>query len=180
MTDLISPALVAIDADLGADREAVIRTLAGLVVESGRASDLDGLVADALAREAKADTGLPGGLAIPHCRSTAVTDWDDWDAAVGAGAPLLALVTHTDTVEGRPALEIGDRLRPLHLIDQGSINPGGERPGPLVLLMGCDTAHIAGSYTNVVDRLHALGATVLTASNRPLALARADRVLDLG
>ena len=74
MTDLISPALVAIDADLGADREAVIRTLAGLVVESGRASDLDGLVADALAREAKADTGLPGGLAIPHCRSTAVTE----------------------------------------------------------------------------------------------------------
>jgi PTS system fructose-specific IIC component len=74
MTDIISPALVAIDADLGADREAVIRALAGRVVDSGRASDLEGLVADALAREAKADTGLPGGLAIPHCRSTAVTE----------------------------------------------------------------------------------------------------------
>ena len=74
MTDIISPALVAIDADLGTDREAVIRALAALVVDSGRAADLEGLVADALAREAKADTGLPGGLAIPHCRSSAVTE----------------------------------------------------------------------------------------------------------
>lgn len=74
MTDIISPALVAIDADLGTDREAVIRALAARVVDSGRAADLEGLVADALAREAKADTGLPGGLAIPHCRSSAVTE----------------------------------------------------------------------------------------------------------
>ena len=111
-------------------------------------------------------------------RSTAVTDWDDWDAAVGAGAPLLALVTHTDTVEGRPALEIGDRLRPLHLIDQGSINPGGERPGPLVLLMGCDTAHIAGSYTNVVDRLHALGADVVVAMQTPVRGAQIATLME--
>ncbi|MGB8859864.1 MAG: hypothetical protein WCC60_11445, partial [Ilumatobacteraceae bacterium] len=111
-------------------------------------------------------------------RSTAVTTWDDWDAAVGAGAPLLTLVTHTDTVDGRPALEIGDRMRPLHLLEQGSINPGGGKPGPLVLLMGCDTAHIAGSYTNVVDRLHALGADVVVAMQTPVRGTQIARLLE--
>jgi len=72
MSDLITPGLVEIDADLGATREDVIRALASRVVDAGRADDLDGLVADALAREAQSDTGLPGGLAIPHCRSASV------------------------------------------------------------------------------------------------------------
>ena len=41
---------------------------------TGRATDVDGLFADAFAREQKTATGLPGGIAIPHCRSTAVTE----------------------------------------------------------------------------------------------------------
>jgi PTS system fructose-specific IIC component len=73
MPDLITPDLVALDADLGADKSAVIRRLAELVAAAGRASTADGLHADAMAREGQAATGLPGGLAIPHCRSAAVT-----------------------------------------------------------------------------------------------------------
>ncbi|GGE93042.1 PTS fructose transporter subunit IIABC [Mycetocola zhadangensis] len=73
MTSLITPELVVLDQDLGTDRATVIRTLATLVVNNGRATDVDALFADAWDRESKTDTGIPGGLAIPHCRSEAVT-----------------------------------------------------------------------------------------------------------
>ena len=73
MPALITTDLVALDADLGADKGAVVRRLAELVAASGRATDADALQADVLAREAQAATGLPGGIAIPHCRSAAVT-----------------------------------------------------------------------------------------------------------
>ncbi|TFB98783.1 PTS lactose transporter subunit IIC [Cryobacterium adonitolivorans] len=74
MSALITPELVALDQNLGAEPSTVIRHLAELVVGAGRATEIDGLYADALAREAKTSTGIPGGLAIPHCRSSAVTE----------------------------------------------------------------------------------------------------------
>src|SRR3954466_2167677 len=74
MPDLITPDLVVLDADLGSDKSSVVRRLAELVAAAGRASSADGLHGDAMAREGQAATGLPGGLAIPHCRSAAVTE----------------------------------------------------------------------------------------------------------
>ncbi|WP_104169277.1 fructose-specific PTS transporter subunit EIIC [Cryobacterium sp. M23] len=74
MSALITPELVALDKNLGAAPSSVIRHLAELVVGAGRATEIESLYADALAREAKTATGIPGGLAIPHCRSAAVTE----------------------------------------------------------------------------------------------------------
>jgi PTS system fructose-specific IIC component len=74
MPALITTDLVVLDADLGADKTSVVRRLAELVAAAGRATDADALLADVLAREAQAATGLPGGIAIPHCRSEAVTE----------------------------------------------------------------------------------------------------------
>src|SRR3954451_8121412 len=74
MPDLITPDLVVLDADLGTEKSAVVRRLAELVATAGRATSADALHTDAMAREGQAPTGLPGGLAIPHCRSAAVTD----------------------------------------------------------------------------------------------------------
>src|SRR4051812_42874225 len=74
MPELITPDLVVLDADLGSDKDAVVRRLAALVAGAGRATGADALHADAMAREAQAATGLPGGIAIPHCRSEAVTE----------------------------------------------------------------------------------------------------------
>ena len=70
--ELMTPDLVSLDADLGATKEDVIGSLAQLVANAGRA-DASGLKADAMAREGMAATGLPGGIAIPHCRSAAVS-----------------------------------------------------------------------------------------------------------
>src|SRR5919202_2721111 len=108
MPDLITPDLVVLDADLGSDKSTVVRRLAGLVADAGRATSADGLHADAMAREAQAATGLPGGIAIPHCRSEAVTEaslgFARLSPAVDFGAPdgpatlafLIAAPAHGD------------------------------------------------------------------------------------
>ncbi|MET3922516.1 fructose-specific PTS transporter subunit EIIC [Arthrobacter sp. UYEF20] len=74
MTQLITTDLVELDQNLGNSPEDVIRHLAGKVAANGRATEVEGLFADAFAREQKTATGVPGGIAIPHCRSTAVTE----------------------------------------------------------------------------------------------------------
>jgi PTS system fructose-specific IIC component len=74
MTDLITPDLVRLDAALGDTKQAVIRSLADIVADAGRSHDAEQLAADAFAREDTSATGLPGGIAIPHCRTTGVED----------------------------------------------------------------------------------------------------------
>ncbi|RBO93594.1 PTS fructose transporter subunit IIABC [Nocardia puris] len=70
---IITADLVTLDADLGATKDSVITALAARLTEAGRAGDASALTAAALAREAQSATGLPGGIAIPHCRAETVT-----------------------------------------------------------------------------------------------------------
>ncbi|MCF3136158.1 PTS fructose transporter subunit IIABC, partial [Streptomyces olivochromogenes] len=73
MSDMITADLV--DLDLSADtKEAAARALAQRMVALGRVTDLEGFLADVAAREAQMPTGLDGGIGIPHCRSTHVTE----------------------------------------------------------------------------------------------------------
>lgn len=74
MAELMTTALVSLDAELGAGKDAVIAALAARVTAAGRATDVDQLTADLYAREAKSATGMKDGIAIPHCRSVAVTE----------------------------------------------------------------------------------------------------------
>ncbi|MCX5045926.1 fructose-specific PTS transporter subunit EIIC [Aldersonia sp. NBC_00410] len=69
---IISPATIALDVDLGHDKEAVIAALAQRLADDGRADDVEALREAAMAREAQSATGLPGGIAIPHCRNGSV------------------------------------------------------------------------------------------------------------
>lgn len=71
-TDIISTDLVLLDASAGSDKTAVINRLSTLIADAGRADDGAALLQAALARESQSATGLPGGIAIPHCRSAAV------------------------------------------------------------------------------------------------------------
>ena len=88
---IITTDLVAIDVDAGGDKEAVIGLLAARLADAGRSSDGAGLVAAAMAREAQSATGLPGGIAIPHCRSPYVDEatigFARLSPAVDFGAP---------------------------------------------------------------------------------------------
>nr|WP_208096426.1 fructose-specific PTS transporter subunit EIIC [Paenarthrobacter sp. MSM-2-10-13] len=71
---MITTQLVTLDQNLGDSPADVIRVLAGKVAATGRASEAEGLFTDAFAREQKTATGVPGGIAIPHCRSAAVQE----------------------------------------------------------------------------------------------------------
>ncbi|MGP5196461.1 PTS fructose transporter subunit IIABC [Arthrobacter rhombi] len=74
MSELITEDLVLLDRDLGPTSADVIRALAAVVTETGRATSAEDLAADGIARESKTATGVPGGIGIPHCRSAAVTE----------------------------------------------------------------------------------------------------------
>ena len=128
---LITPELVCLDADLGSTKAEVITSVAGIIAAAGRA-DADGLAHDALGREAQSPTGMPGGFAIPHCRSAAVSqpslgfarlspavDFNGPDgpadlvfmiaAAEGAGADHMKLLTKLARALVKP--EFVDQLR---------------------------------------------------------------------
>ena len=72
--NIITPATVSLDVDAGDDAAAVISHLADLLAAAGRTTDATDLVRGAMEREAKSATGLPGGIAIPHCRADSVTE----------------------------------------------------------------------------------------------------------
>ncbi len=72
--NIITPATVSLDVDAGDDAAAVIGHLADLLAAAGRTTDATDLVRGAMEREAKSATGLPGGIAIPHCRADSVTE----------------------------------------------------------------------------------------------------------
>src|SRR3954468_10623549 len=61
MPELITRDLVALDADLGPDKDSVVRRLAALVAGAGRATSAEALHADPMAREAQAPTRLTRG-----------------------------------------------------------------------------------------------------------------------
>ncbi|MCR2811601.1 fructose-specific PTS transporter subunit EIIC [Microbacterium sp. zg.Y1090] len=90
MTDTITADLVSLDEPLGDDKRAVIQALAARVAAQGRATDPDALAADAWAREQKDETGLPGGIAIPHAKSAAVTQASLAFARLNPGVPFGA------------------------------------------------------------------------------------------
>ncbi|ADG76840.1 protein-N(pi)-phosphohistidine--D-fructose phosphotransferase OS=Tsukamurella paurometabola (strain ATCC 8368 / DSM / CCUG 35730 / CIP 100753 / JCM 10117/ KCTC 9821 / NBRC 16120 / NCIMB 702349 / NCTC 13040) OX=521096 GN=Tpau_0186 PE=4 SV=1 [Tsukamurella paurometabola] len=70
---IITPELVALDIAAGTEKSEVIGYLAHRIAEAGRAHAVDALIEAALAREGQSATGLPGGIAIPHCRTASVT-----------------------------------------------------------------------------------------------------------
>ena len=108
MSDLITPDLVRLDASLGDSKPDVIRSLAAVVGDAGRATDVDQLVADAFAREEQSATGLPGGLAIPHCRTTGVEE------------PTLAFARL------RPGVDFGAKDGPADLVFLIAAPAGGD------------------------------------------------------
>ncbi|WP_152351922.1 PTS fructose transporter subunit IIABC [Brachybacterium subflavum] len=96
---LMTADLVRLDVEPAGDKSAVIGQMADLIAATGR-SDRDGLEAGLLAREESFATGMPGGFAIPHCRTEAVHE-----AALG----LLRLSAPVDfgSADGPADLVIG-------------------------------------------------------------------------
>jgi fructose PTS system EIIBC or EIIC component len=89
---IINTDLVLLDVDVeGGGKQTVIGRLVNRLAEAGRTNDTEGLIVAAMAREEQSATGLPGGIAIPHCRSpyvdTASIGFARLNPAVDFGAP---------------------------------------------------------------------------------------------
>jgi PTS system fructose-specific IIC component len=88
---IINTDLVLLDIDVDGDKQAVIGRLVSRLADAGRTHDTEGLIAAAMAREEQSATGLPGGIAIPHCRSPYVDSasiaFARLNPAVDFGAP---------------------------------------------------------------------------------------------
>ncbi|UXA18248.1 fructose-specific PTS transporter subunit EIIC [Mycobacterium sp. SMC-4] len=88
---IITTDLVLLDVAVDGDKEAVIARLTASLAGAGRTSDAEGLLGAAMAREGQSATGLPGGIAIPHCRSpyvdTPTIGFARLTPAVDFGAP---------------------------------------------------------------------------------------------
>lgn len=86
----------------GTTREQVVDELVGLLVDAGDLVDGDEVVASILSREQTKSTGVGGGLAIPHARTSQVNDVVmavgvcpkpvDFDSIDGAGAGLVVML----------------------------------------------------------------------------------------
>ncbi|GAB3191643.1 PTS fructose transporter subunit IIABC [Nesterenkonia suensis] len=74
MNSIITPELVSLDELHPTQKRDVIESLASRIQQADRTTTAETLVADAWAREEKSATGMPGGVAIPHCRTGAVQE----------------------------------------------------------------------------------------------------------
>ena len=125
-TPLIIPELVRLDALPGSSKKDVIEYLAQVVASAGRADTPEGLAGDAIAREETAPTGIPGGIAIPHCRSPHVlapslgfarlAEAVDFGAADGQAADLVFMIA-------APAGADDFHLQLLAKLARGLMNP---------------------------------------------------------
>lgn len=141
MTELINQHLVSLDTYLGSSTDQVIDALAALVARQGRASDAVALAADAKAREAKTATGVPGGIAIPHCRSAAVT------------APTLAMARLA------PAVDFGAKDGPADLVFFIAAPEGADKDH-LKLLSTLARALVKKSFTTALREAREPGQVV--------------------
>lgn len=129
MTDLITRELVRLDTTWGDDKLDVIRGLAAVVGDAGRAVDTEQLIADAFAREETSSTGLPGGIAIPHCRTA------------GVEVPTLAFARL------RPRVDFGAKDGPADLAFLIAAPAGGDATH-LQLLTKLARSLVKPSFTN--------------------------------
>jgi len=79
-----------------------------------------------------------------------VGSWDAWRDAIGNRMPnLLIAMPHQDKLHNFPALELGGELE--SVLKEGHVRKHGETPGPIVLLLGCDTStaeDLIGSFAS--------------------------------
>ncbi len=165
MTALITPELVRLDADLGSDKATVVRRLADLVAGAGRATGGEALAGDALAREAQAATGLPGGIAIPHCRSAAVTQASLAFARLRPGVDFGAADGPADLVFliAAPAAGDADHLTLLSALARALV-----RPDFVAALRAAATpADVVALVEEVVSPTPSTGASAATSTPVP-------------
>ncbi len=94
-----------------------------------------------------------------------VTDWDDWTEKIKEDVPrLLVLVPHTSKNDfDEECLEICGKVIASGLID-GTYIAGGRQPGPIVLLIGCNTENIGIPFRNFAVKFMTGGSAIVVST----------------
>jgi hypothetical protein len=93
------------------------------------------------------------------------TDWEDWTAKVQANRyRLLVLVPHTlKNNFNEECLEICGKSLASGLIDETYV-AAGRRPGPIVLLIGCNTENLGIPFRNFAVRFMTRGSAIVVST----------------
>jgi hypothetical protein len=94
-----------------------------------------------------------------------VTDWDDWTAKIKENVPrLLVLVPHTSKNDfDEECIEICDQAIASGLIDDTYI-ARGRHPGPIVLLIGCNTENLGIPFRNFAVKFMTGGSAIVVST----------------
>ncbi|HSP53082.1 MAG TPA: PTS fructose transporter subunit IIABC [Cryobacterium sp.] len=113
--DYIDERTIVLDVD-ETDRDAMIRTLAGLMSATGRVQDEAAVARAAFDREEQGTTGIGDGIAIPHAKSDGVTSpvlafarsrtGIDWKSADGSKATLIFMIAVPAAAAGTEHLKV--------------------------------------------------------------------------
>jgi hypothetical protein len=110
-----------------------------------------------------------------------VNTWKDWAVQVKESEPpLLLLLAHTElnTNDGA-ALEIASKeRRVVAQITKNYVNLNGKRPGPIVMLLGCDTGVPKTDFQSFVVKFKDMGAALVVGTIAPVLGRHASRTAE--
>lgn len=176
--DLLSPQSINLSGS-ATDKADVIRQMVDLMVRRGNISDRKTYEEGVFAREEESTTGIGEGIAIPHCKSDAVSapglaamvlrDGVDYDALDGEPVHLIFLIAAPNT-EDNVHLEVLSRLSQLLMDPNFSTNLQNSKT-PEEFLSVIDAAEEAREASDKAKAGKDAGASVLAVTACPTGIA---------
>ena len=139
------------------------------------------LVARSARVQAQSAEVLIGALRQADVEVAVADNWREWSMKVSGQRPpaLLIAMPHVDQTGLEPRMEIGDdELERIDISAQYVCFPPAtdERPGPVVLLLGCETANAKVAHRTMTSRFLTLGAAIVLGTRMPVIAEAAPAV----
>ena len=176
--DLLDERSIMLDADVKTKQE-TLDTAVGLMVESGKINNKEKYLKGVYAREEEGTTGIGEGIAIPHCKSDAVSkpglaamvipNGVDFDALDGEPVQLLFLIAAPDT-EDNVHLDVLSKLSVL-LMDEDFTANLKKAKSVKEFLQIIDDAENVKDGGKSEDDVKATGAKLLAVTGCPTGIA---------
>lgn len=176
--DLLDERSIMLDADVKTKQE-TLDTAVELMVESGKINNKEKYLKGVYAREEEGTTGIGEGIAIPHCKSDAVSkpglaamvipDGVDFDALDGEPVQLLFLIAAPDT-EDNVHLDVLSKLSVL-LMDEDFTANLKKAKSVKEFLQIIDDAENVKDGGKSEDDVKATGAKLLAVTGCPTGIA---------
>jgi len=139
---------------------------------SPMSSSVVGISVEADKADATSSARIKAAIASNVTSPTVADSWQTLDTVATGYPRLVVLVTHTiepeDGDELSTELELNGDVRAIHRINDASVNPGRQEPGPVVLALGCDTNTITAGFTDLVVNLHNARAEIVLSALSPI------------